>query len=84
MSKQKNPESSAMVRPPVIPPVEIRGPVPVPLEASPAAVAFPTKVRCPRCKSLNTRQYGQRDRVGYYRCQVAPCRHSFQVVGKEV
>lgn len=45
------------------------------------AWAFPTKSRCPRCKSLNTHRITHRDGVQYRECKMAICRHRYTVRG---
>ena len=48
------------------------------------AFSFPTKVRCPRCKSLQTRAYSTNENTQYRECLVAVCRWRFSVRGKPV
>jgi len=49
-----------------------------------ASFAFPTKVRCPRCRSLETKRTGQRGGVQYRECLAPICRGRFRVVGQKL
>lgn len=58
-------------------------PAPAPLTEE-KAYAFPTKSRCPRCRSLNTTRRSQKEATQYRRCQQAVCRHKYTVTGTQV
>lgn len=73
-SKGRGP-SSAMVRPPVAPPVET--------PAGEGQVwSFPSRVLCPSCGSINIDIYGTHGRTRYCKCLAAGCMRRFQVVGQ--
>jgi phage FluMu protein Com len=44
--------------------------------------AFPTAVRCPRCKTLDNERYSQHEDTQYRRCRRSVCRKTFAVIGK--
>ncbi len=43
--------------------------------------AFKTVVRCPRCRSMDTKATSTQKSLQYRRCQAPICRHLFNVVG---
>jgi hypothetical protein len=47
-------------------------------------IAFPTKARCPRCGSPDTKRVSASGKTQYRRCERAICRHAFKVSGREV
>lgn len=49
-----------------------------------ASFAFPTKVRCPRCRSLDTVATGTRGEFQYRQCRAAICRNHFKVQGMKI
>jgi ssDNA-binding Zn-finger/Zn-ribbon topoisomerase 1 len=53
-------------------------------EKKDAAYAFPSKVRCPRCGSLQTRRTGEYQGVQYRECMMPVCRKKFSVHGEKV
>jgi len=48
------------------------------------AYAFPSKSRCPRCGTLETRQRSTKGRVQYRQCTRAICRWRYQVFGRQI
>ncbi len=46
--------------------------------------AFPTKSRCPRCKSLNTKRRGGSGPTQYRVCEAPVCGHKYSVLGTKV
>lgn len=48
------------------------------------AWAFPTKSRCPRCGSIQTKAYRVEGGVQYRECQSAVCRKRYRVDGEAV
>lgn len=62
---------------------------PKPPAAPPAAAgevsyAFPTKSRCPRCQSLNTKRRGVNGATQYRECCASVCKHKYSIVGEKV
>lgn len=51
------------------------------LEQPEATYAFPSKSRCPRCKSTNTLRKTDRGRVQYRQCQRPICRRRYKEIG---
>jgi hypothetical protein len=43
--------------------------------------SYPTKSRCPRCRSLNTTRVGEHQGIQYRQCQVPICRNRYSVQG---
>ena len=46
--------------------------------------SFPTRVRCPRCRSLQTRATSTQGQIQYRECQMPVCRKRFSVRGEPV
>jgi hypothetical protein len=46
--------------------------------------AFPSRVRCERCGSPNSKVYGTKGATQYRECQVAVCRWRFKTPGKSL
>lgn len=47
--------------------------------------SFPSKSRCPRCQSTDTKVIGYKHkRVSYRQCQRAICRRTYKVVGTKI
>ncbi len=46
--------------------------------------AFPTKVRCPRCKTTDNVRVSSEGPVQYRKCRRAHCRWSFKINGERV
>jgi len=46
--------------------------------------AFPTVVRCPRCRGIQTRATSTQGKVQYRQCQAPICQHRFSVRGKPI
>lgn len=61
---------------------------PEPAKSEPArdSFAFPTKSRCPRCRSLNTRRRTNSPggSFQYRECKQPICRHRYRVPGTKV
>ena len=46
--------------------------------------SFPSKSRCPRCKSTQTDRLAARGAIQYRRCRAPVCRHRYRVLGVKV
>ncbi len=80
MAKEKaTPKSQPMLKPQfkAVPPAE------KPVEEE-RAIAFPTKSRCLRCRSLNTKRTGDNGVTQYRECQQSVCRHKYSITGTPV
>ncbi len=53
-------------------------------DKSEVVYAFPTKSKCPRCGSVNTRRTGEYGELQYRQCQVTVCRWKYAVHGEPV
>jgi hypothetical protein len=49
-----------------------------------AEYAFPTKSRCPRCCSTQTKATNTKGDTQYRECQMPVCRHRYSVLGKKI
>lgn len=43
--------------------------------------AFPSKSRCPRCGTINTKMYSSNQNIQYRKCMNAVCRNTYKVIG---
>lgn len=81
MSKRTTPES--MVKPIVILPVATPPPPPA-AAPGPVKYDFGHTRRCPRCGGTQTHLRSVDGRYGWRVCQVAVCRNSWKVLGREI
>ena len=62
----------------------VKGDVPVDPPVSVEGYSFPSKSRCPRCKSLDTVAVSTQENIQYRLCRVAICRWKYAVIGGKV
>jgi len=63
------------------PPPEVKTETPV--EEKPI-FAFPSKVRCPECKEINSKATSTQGQIQYRQCLVAYCGHTWKEIGTKI
>lgn len=81
MSSKKSDTDKALR---LLPRPEAPKPPPAAAPATAEAYAFPTKSRCPRCKSINTKRRGDSGITQYRVCEAPVCGHKYSVLGTRV
>lgn len=79
MSKQKSKEVVSDQPPSPTPSPAASTPPPAP---KPVVYAFPTKARCPRCGSVDTRRRAEHGNTQYRECKAPICAKKFAVKGE--
>jgi Zn ribbon nucleic-acid-binding protein len=55
-----------------------------PRKADAPVYAFPSRSRCPRCGSVDTKRYSQVDSIQYRECLRPTCNHHYRIMGKTI
>lgn len=64
--------------------ITVEGPPSRPRSIKIVEYAFPSKSKCPRCKSLDTVAVSTQKNIQYRLCRVAICRWKYTVLGEKV
>ena len=62
--------------------IPVEASTPLAQEADRAQYSFPTRSRCPRCGSSQTRALSSQEQIQYRVCIIPTCRHHYKAAGR--